>query len=147
MLKPSSGLCNMRCSYCFYTDEMRKRKTASYGMMTADVLECVIRKALAATTVQCTIAFQGGEPTLAGIPFFRAAVRFATQHNPNGCEISYALQTNGLLLDDEWCAFLAENHFLVGVSLDGTQDLHDANRPDANGEGTFERVMASIHLL
>lgn len=147
MLKPSSGMCNMRCKYCFYADETQKRSVPSYGFMSLETLEQVMKKALEAADGSCTICFQGGEPTLAGLDFFRHAVELGARWNVHGCAVSYALQTNGLLIDEEWCRFLAQHHFLVGVSLDGTKDLHDANRVDAQGKGTFTRVFRAIQLL
>ncbi len=147
MLKPASGLCNMRCRYCFYADEAAKRETADYGMMSVETLRAVLTRALAETTRAITIAFQGGEPTLAGLPFFEQAVRICKEANVNRCDVSFALQTNGLAIDDAWCTFLAENHFLVGVSLDGPKELHDANRVDAAGRGTYSRVMHALQLL
>ncbi len=122
MLKPSSGMCNMRCKYCFYADETQKRSVPSYGFMSLETLEQVMKKALEAADGSCTICFQGGEPTLAGLDFFRHAVELGARWSVHGCAVSYALQTNGLLIDEEWCRFLAQHHFLVGVSLDGTKD-------------------------
>ena len=147
MLNPASGLCNMRCKYCFYMDEMQKRATENFGFMSVQVLQNTLRTALAACTRHCSIVFQGGEPTLAGLDFFRTAVQLAEELNVNRCSISYSLQTNGLLIDEDWCRFLAEHHFLVGVSLDGPRDLHDANRVDLQGKGTFQRVMNALQLL
>lgn len=147
MLKPASGLCNMRCRYCFYADETAKRETASFGLMSRETLEGVLKSVLAYASGSCNIAFQGGEPTLAGLDFFRDAVRLAEEHNVNHCRISYALQTNGLLIDQEWCHFFAENHFLIGVSLDGPKDIHDQNRLDAMGKGTYGRVMSAVQML
>ena len=147
MLKPASGLCNLRCKYCFYADETSKREVPSYGIMSVDTLRCVLRKTLLHTTRECTIAFQGGEPTLAGLDFFRNAVAIAKEENRNHCTLHFALQTNGTLLDRQWCNFLAENHFLVGISLDGTKELHDQNRVDAGGNGTYGSVVQAIRLL
>ena len=147
MLKPASGLCNMRCKYCFYADETKKRAIANYGLMSFDTLHSVLEKVLSEATRSCTIAFQGGEPTLAGLPFFRQAISICKGKNVNHCSISFAIQTNGLLIDDEWCEFFAENHFLVGISLDGPKELHDANRPDTVGKGTYSRVMHALQLL
>lgn len=147
MLKPASGSCNMRCRYCFYTDETEKRSVPSYGIMTEDTLKAILSRTLSFATSRCTIAFQGGEPTLAGLPFFQKAVALEKELNQNRCRIENVLQTNGLLLDDEWCEFFAENHFLIGISLDGTKDIHDKNRLDAQGNGTYSRVMEAIRLL
>lgn len=147
LIKPASGLCNMRCRYCFYADETSKRGTSCYGLMTRQTLSAVLDHALASVTRSCTIAFQGGEPTLAGLDFFRYAVAEAKAKNRNHVRLHFALQTNGLILDEAWAAFFAENHFLVGISLDGTREVHDCNRIDAAGKGTFGRVMHAIELL
>ena len=147
MLKPASGMCNMRCRYCFYADETEKRTTASYGMMSVETLEAVLSQVLSAAGQSCSILFQGGEPTLAGLPFFEEAVRISRRLNRGGCRVSFSIQTNGLLIDEAWCRFFAENHFLVGVSLDGTKEIHDANRVDAAGNGTYSRVMRALQLL
>lgn len=147
MLKPASGLCTMRCTYCFYADEVAARRVPCCGVMSEDVLRGVLARVLDYATDRCTIAFQGGEPTLAGLPFYRRLIELERELNVHGAAISHALQTNGCDLDDEWAAFFAEHDFLVGVSLDGDRDIHDANRVDVEGRGTFDRVMASIGLL
>ena len=130
LIKPASGLCNMRCSYCFYHDEALNRQTASYGMMEEDTLEAVIQKAIAFSDTDCTIAYQGGEPTLRGLDFFRRSIQLQNKHNTRKIRIHNAIQTNGLLLDDDWAEFLHDNHFLVGISLDGIQFTHDRMRTD-----------------
>lgn len=147
MIKPASGLCNLRCKYCFYADEMSHRDVKSYGMMSEDTLEAVLRRTLAFAERQCTVAFQGGEPTLAGLDFFRKVVELEEKWNVNHVRIENALQTNGILIDEEWAAFLGKHHFLVGISLDGNRQTHDANRLDPKGKGTFARVTRTIELL
>ena len=148
MIKPAGGLCNMRCRYCFYADEMDNRQLQSCGsIMERAVLEAVIRRTLAHAEGQATIAFQGGEPTLAGLDFFRLVVELEKKHNTRHIQIDNALQTNGYVIDEEWAKFLAENHFLVGLSLDGPKDLHDLNRLDAAGKGTYSEVMHAVQLL
>ena len=147
MLKPASGLCNLRCKYCFYADETQKREIADYGMMSYATLSSIIIKTLAETSKQATIAFQGGEPMLAGIDFFKRVIQLVEQNNINHCKVGYALQTNGTLLNDEWCQFFAKNNFLIGVSLDGTREIHDRNRIDHQGKGTYNKVMQGIQLL
>mgnify|MGYP000697282406 CR=1 FL=1 len=120
LIKPASGSCNMRCRYCFYTDETQKRETALRGRMSSDTLHLLIDQALAYADSECTFSFQGGEPTLAGIDFFRDLSAYAAQHpNPKRVRIHYAVQTNGYALDEAWAAWFAANHVLVGVSLDG----------------------------
>lgn len=147
MIKPASGLCNMRCAYCFYTDEMSNREQESYGVMTTETLEKVMEKTLAFAEIECTIAYQGGEPTLAGLDFFKKAAAFQETYNVNKVKIHNALQTNGYALDEEWCRFLKEQNFLVGISLDGIKATHDCHRKSVSGEDTFFRVRESIRML
>ena len=147
MMKPASGMCNLRCKYCFYTDEMENRETPNLGLMSEETLKNVLTKVLAETTSICTIAFQGGEPTIAGLDFFKKAVAYAKELNVNHCKVDFALQTNGTLLTQEWCQFFAENRFLVGVSLDGVKDTHDRNRLDAEDKGTYQRVTRALQML
>ena len=147
MIKPASGMCNLNCRYCFYHDIVEKREQHSYGFMEEKTLEAVVRKGLAAATQECTIAFQGGEPTLIGLDFYRSVVALQKKYNVNRVRIHNAIQTNGLALNAEWADFLRENRFLVGISLDGVKDTHDVNRLDAHGAGTFNRVMQAVQLL
>lgn len=125
LIKPSSGGCNLRCKYCFYHDEQLNRETFSYGFMSEETLELLIKKALEYATGQCSFGFQGGEPTLRGLDFYRRVVKLQKKYNVHHTRIANAIQTNGILLDDEWAEFLHENHFLVGLSLDGTKEVHD----------------------
>lgn len=148
LIKPVSSSCNMRCAYCFYADVAHSRSIADYGKMSEETLETIIQKALAlADGGPVTFGFQGGEPTLAGLPFFQKAVALQKEHNHKNSAIQNALQTNGLLLDSQWAEFFRDNHFLIGISLDGTPPVHDCFRLDAKGKGTFERVLESAHLL
>lgn len=147
LIKPASGNCNLRCAYCFYADITEKRETPSFGMMSEETLEAVVRKALERAQGEVTFAFQGGEPTLSGLPFFRRFVELVRAHNTRNLTVHSAIQTNGILLDGEWAAFLAENRFLVGLSLDGTAAVHDLHRVDARGEGTHKRLMAAVRTL
>ena len=148
LIKPASGNCNMRCRYCFYADELDNREIRSYGKMSLDTMHTIVDKAMEYGDYECTIAFQGGEPTLAGLDFYRDLVAYVTAHeNPKKLKIHYALQTNGYLINEEWAAFLGENHFLVGVSLDGLKEIHDRYRLDTAGNGTYQRVISAIRLL
>lgn len=147
LIKPSSGGCNMRCRYCFYHDEQLNRETFSYGFMSEETLEILIKKALEYATVHCSFGFQGGEPTLRGLDFFRRAVELQRKYNVHHMEIANAIQTNGLLIDEEWARFLHDEHFLVGLSLDGTKDVHDQNRLDPEDKGTFNRVLQAAQRL
>ena len=147
LIKPASSLCQMRCQYCFYASIANNRVQASYGIMPIDTLEELIQKALAHADGACSFAFQGGEPTMAGLDFFEAAVRFQRTYNVHGVSISNAIQTNGYAIDDKWAQFFHDQHFLVGLSMDGPKDLHDRYRIDANGKGTFQRAMAAARLF
>ena len=148
LIKPASGSCNMRCRYCFYADEQENRKVRSYGMMSEKTMKRIVDLGLAYADREWTLAFQGGEPTLIGLDFFRALTAYVKAHpNPKQVRVHYAIQTNGYEIDEEWAAFLGEHHFLVGISLDGTKEIHDRYRPDAAGKGTFSRVMHAIRLL
>ena len=147
MIKPASGLCNMRCRYCFYADEMANREISSYGMMSPATQEAIIKRVLDAAAGGCVFAFQGGEPTLAGLDFFRRQLELERKHNVHHVKIEHAIQTNGLLIDNDWAEFFAQNNYLVGLSLDGKKPLHDAYRVDAEGKGTHARVMRAVQIL
>ena len=147
MIKPVSGACNLRCVYCFYADEAAHRERASYGVMQPDTVRALVRRAFLYADDALTFSFQGGEPTLAGVGFYRDFVKTVESYNTRGAAVSYSLQTNGTLLDDEFCAFLAANRFLVGVSLDGTAEIHDALRKDGEGNGSFARALRGLELL
>jgi len=125
---------------------MSKRERRDYGSMSSSTLEAIVSKALAHAEHSCTFAFQGGEPMLAGLSFYKTLLKLQNRYNP-GVKIVNIIQTNGYLIDDEWASFFAKNHFLVGISLDGTKEVHDANRINKKGGGTFEKVMTSIEKL
>lgn len=147
LIKPASGMCNMECKYCFYHDEGKNRETESYGFMSEETLERVIKKALDFSDTSCSFIYQGGEPLLHGLDFFKKAMEIQKKYNISNRNISNALQTNGISLNKEWAEFLKENHFLVGVSLDGIPFTHDSFRVDKKGRGTFEQVIQGIDLL
>ncbi len=147
LIKPASGNCNLRCDYCFYYDTMSKRERPSYGFMTLETLEAVIRRVLAYAEGHCIIAYQGGEPTLCGLDFFEKSLEFQKKYNRNNVRIENALQTNGYCVDRKWAEFFRENHFLVGVSLDGGPKLHDRYRRTPAGKGSFFQVMEHVELL
>lgn len=147
LIKPASSHCNLRCKYCFYHSLAEGRETGSYGIMKEDTTETIVSKVLDFADHYCTFAFQGGEPTLAGIDFFRKLVDMQKKHNKKNIQISNAIQTNGVVINEEWAKFLSENKFLVGISLDGPGDIHDANRFDVTGKGSFNKVMNGIGLL
>lgn len=147
LMKPSSSLCNMSCQYCFYCDEAAKREQNSYGFMSDDTLKNVIRRTLPRAEYTISYAYQGGEPTLCGLEFFEEAVEYQKQYNQNGIRIFNALQTNGYAIDEAWCKFLKENDFLVGLSIDGTKEIHNSLRCDKSGGGTYERILHTAELF
>ncbi len=149
LVKPASGLCDMRCRYCFYEDVAGSRQARSLGRMDASTAEALIRAGFsyAGPGGSVHFLFQGGEPTLAGLEFFRAFVGTARDLCPTGAEASFSIQTNGRSLDGDWARFFRENGFLVGLSLDGTRTLHDRYRRDAAGNGTWDRTVRALRLL
>ena len=147
LAKPSGPICNLDCTYCFFLE-----KEALYPgdrfRMTDEVLEAYIRQLLEAhTDPEVTIAWQGGEPTLMGVDFFRRALEIAERYRRPGQVLQHTMQTNATLLTDEWCALFREHRFLVGVSIDGPRELHDTYRVDKRGAPTFDKVMAGLTLL
>ena len=149
LIKPASSLCNLRCRYCFYADEAAKRNCADMGCMTEATAELLLREAFALTAPPGAVhfLFQGGEPTLAGLGFFRFFVSRARALCPPGVKLSFSLQTNATLLDEAWARFLREERFLVGISLDGTAAIHNAHRVDAMGKGSWNRAKKGLELL
>ena len=147
LMKPSSGMCNMKCDYCFYCDETQKRIQESYGFMSEQTLKNVIRKTMLRAEGAVSYAFQGGEPTLRGIDFFEKAIAYEKQYNKHGIRVCNALQTNGYLIDEAWCEFFKKNHFLIGLSIDGTKEIHDTYRHNKSGEPTFERICHTAELM
>ena len=147
LVKPASSNCNIDCSYCFYKRLCKTREAYSYGRMSEETLEALIKNAMDYADGTVSFAFQGGEPMLAGIDFYRRAVALQKKYAKKGLAVENAIQTNGTLIDDEWARFFAEENFLVGVSLDGPRKLHDACRKGAGGAGTFTQAMDGISLL
>lgn len=147
LIKPSSANCNIDCEYCFYKCLSSNREAYSKGFMTEETLEQLVMQAFAYAGDYVAFAFQGGEPTLAGIGFFEKAVELQKKYNTNNRIVENTIQTNGILLDENWAAFLAKNHFLVGLSLDGPKKLHDRYRKDVQGRGTFDRIIKAAALL
>ena len=147
MTKPRGAICNLDCKYCYFLSKERLYPNSNFRM-SETLLEEYTRQYIAAQQVpEVTFAWQGGEPTLMGLDFYKQAVGYQQKHKKPGMRIYNALQTNAVTLDDDWCAFFAQNDFLIGVSLDGPQALHDAYRVDKGGAPTFDRVMRGIGLL
>ena len=148
MAKPSGSVCNIDCEYCFYLEkEKLYPEVGQDWRMSDEVLERYVRQQIAAQDVPVVdFAWQGGEPTLMGVDFFRRAVELQRQY-ADGKEVTNAFQTNGILLDDDWGRFLKENDFLVGLSIDGPRAFHDRYRVDKGQRPTFDRVMAGLEML
>ncbi len=147
MAKPRGAICNLDCQYCYY---LCKEQLYSDGdfRMDDDVLEAFTRQYIRAQQVpEVTFAWQGGEPLLAGLDFFERAIQFQQKYSRPGMIIKNVVQTNGVLLDDEWCRFFKRYDFLVGVSIDGPHEMHDAYRVDKGGQPTLDRVMAGVEFL
>jgi len=145
--KPTGSVCNLDCHYCFYLEKEKLYPGRSNWIMSDAVLENYIRQYIQAQRApSVSFAWQGGEPTLLGVSFFRKAVALQRRYAA-GKQIHNAFQTNGVLLDDAWGEFLAENEFLVGVSIDGPRELHDRHRISKGGQPTFDRVMRGIETL
>jgi uncharacterized protein len=144
LIKPSGSDCNADCTYCFY-----KGRSAEVGRgrqrMSDEVLKTLVKDYLGLRFPVSAFAWQGGEPMLMGLDFYKRAVELQRKHGAGGQEVANSLQTNALLLNDApWCRFLHENQFLVGISIDGPKDLHDCYRLDLAGRGTWDRVMRAI---
>ncbi len=147
MAKPSGSDCNLHCDYCFFLKKATLYPGSDFRM-SDEVHEAYIRQLFKAHQVpSVTVAWQGGEPTLMGLDFFRHSLELQKQYARPGTRIENSFQTNGVLLNDDWCSFFRDNNFLVGLSLDGPGDLHDLYRKDRAGRGTFDRVMRGARLL
>ena len=145
--KPTGSLCNLDCSYCFFLDK-EALYPGSRFRMTDEILEAYIKQLVEGhSSQQVTVAWQGGEPTIMGVDFFRRAIAFQEKYRRPGMTFENTMQTNGTLLDDEWCEFYKENDFLIGLSIDGPEHLHDANRVDKGGHPTWKKVMRGLRLL
>lgn len=147
MVKPRGPICNLDCGYCYYLSKERLYPGSDFRMPD-DVLESFTRQYIEAQRVpEVTFGWQGGEPLLMGIDFFRRAIELQGRYRRPGMRLINSIQTNGVLLDDAWCRFFQRHDFLVGLSLDGPRELHDAYRRDKGGAPTFERVMHGAALL
>ena len=141
LAKPSGSTCNIDCTYCFFLSKEALYPNDRHRMSEA-TLDTYIRQLLESHhTPQVTVAWQGGEPTLMKLDFFRRAVELVEKYRRPNQNVEHTFQTNGLLLDDEWCAFFKEHNFLVGLSVDGPRELHDTYRVDRREQGTFDLVM------
>lgn len=147
MAKPTGAKCNLECDYCFFLKK-ESLYPGSRFRMSDEVMEAYIRQTVEGHRVpQVTISWQGGEPTLMGLDFFRRTIEVEKRYVRPGLRIENSLQTNGVLIDDEWCRFLHDNHFLVGLSLDGPRHLHDVYRHDKGGRSVFDRVVRAARRM
>jgi uncharacterized protein len=147
MVKPRGAICNLDCKYCYFLSKEQLYPGSNFRMAD-DLLEDYIRQYIEGQQVpEITFAWQGGEPTLMGLPFFERAVAIQQKHCPPGKWISNAFQTNGVLLDDAWGEFFRANNFLIGLSLDGPRELHDHYRVDKGGRPTFDTVIRGLEVL
>ena len=146
LIKPSSK-CNLGCKYCFYSDLSSYRTLNGNGMMTEKTLERIMQEAFSISSRQVIFAFQGGEPTLAGLEFFKRFIEYESGYKPHEISVHHSIQTNGVLINEEWAEFFCENKFLVGLSMDGNGDLHNMNRVNAADKGTFTKVCETFEML
>ena len=147
MAKPVGAACNMECDYCYYLEKNKLYKDRKESKMSEGLLECFIDQYInCQTTPFVQFVWHGGEPLLCGIDFYRKALRLQKQYGYDR-EISNSIQTNGLLLNDEWCRFFKDHHFLVGISIDGPEKIHNHYRKNCAGRDTFKQVMHGIELL
>jgi uncharacterized protein len=148
LAKPTGAVCNLDCAYCFFLSK-EMLYPGSRFRMADELLEEYIRQLIEAhgDAPEVVIAWQGGEPTLMGVDFFRRSVDLAQRYLRPGQRALYTIQTNGTLLDEQWGAFFREHEFLVGLSIDGPRELHDAYRVDKGGKGSFDRVMKGLAVL
>ena len=148
LIKPASALCNLDCSYCFYLDRnLDPYNDLAHRRMSNDTLERLVDGFLFYSYPNSTFAFQGGEPTLAGLPFYENLVKLQQRLGRNGQSVSNALQTNGVLLDDTWGQLFHQYNWLIGLSLDGPEELNDKYRFNKEGHGTFKWVMRGMEAL
>lgn len=148
LIKPASAVCNLDCAYCFYLDrEADPYKSMPARRMSLDTLERMVDTFLFYSYPSSIFAFQGGEPTLAGLPFFTKLVEFQQQYGRNSQSVSNALQTNGMVIDDAWCDLFKQYNWLIGISMDGPEDVHDTYRLNKGGKPTWARVLESIRTM
>lgn len=147
LIKPVSGLCDLRCCYCFYRDLRARAADPQNLRMDDETLESLIRRAFHEEDACVSFAFQGGEPTLAGLDFFWRFSELEALYRPENVAVQHLLQTNGFGLSAEWVSYLKKEKFLVGISLDGKENMHDVNRKDPSGRGSYARVTKTCRLL
>jgi uncharacterized protein len=147
LAKPTGATCNLDCSYCFFLSK-EMLYPGSRFRMADELLETYVRQLIEAhSTPEVFIAWQGGEPTLMGLPFFERSIEFANKYRKAGQAVRYTIQTNGTLIDEKWAAFFKKHDFLIGISIDGPRAMHDTYRVDKGGQPTFDKVMRGLRYL
>jgi len=146
LAKPSGATCNLDCKYCFFLSKEMLYPGDRFRMAD-EMLETYIRQLLDTPSPDVNVAWQGGEPTLMGLDFFKRSIEYVAKHRRPGQTILHTMQTNGTLLNDEWCAFFKEHDFLIGLSVDGPREMHDAYRVNKGGAGSFDQVMRGWEVL
>ncbi|MFV0486431.1 MAG: anaerobic sulfatase maturase [Vibrio fluvialis] len=148
MAKPGGAKCNIDCQYCFYLPKEELLHQPKQPRMDDETLEKFVKSYIESQDCdEVVFSWQGGEPTLLGLDYFRKIVDLQKKYQPQGVRIENDLQTNGILLNDEWCQFLAEHHFLVGLSIDGPEDIHNKYRITRSGKPTFHLVMNAVDKM
>ncbi len=147
LIKPVSSLCDLACEYCFYAKTASERSSSKPEVMTPELMRVIIDKALSEKPSSLSLIFQGGEPLLAGIDFYRDITEYVKKVNTDKIPVNYTIQTNGCKLNDIFSAFFKKNSFLVGISLDGKESAHNAHRKDKCGKGTYASILRGIESL
>jgi len=147
-VKPVGASCNLRCSYCYYLGKKDLYPGEGSACMDYGLLEKYIISHIEASTEDIIMfSWHGGEPLLAGLEFYRKAVAFQKKHIPSGKSIINGIQTNGTLLDEEWCKFLSGENFMAGISIDGPDELHNRHRRDSSGHGSLNNVLRGMNFF
>ncbi|WP_297596751.1 anaerobic sulfatase maturase [uncultured Cetobacterium sp.] len=147
LIKPSSSNCNISCKYCFYSDVAKNREYQNLGFMSYETIEKLVIDAFEMKPENITFSFQGGEPTLVGIDFYKKFHEFVKKYKNENTGINFSMQTNGILINKNWMELFKNYNYLLGVSLDGNKDVHNTFRYNHKGIGTFTEVIKSIKLL
>ena len=149
LIKPSSSLCNIKCKYCFYLDEAKNRTIENNGTMNESVMRHIIDKVIDNSYDNILFSFQGGEPTIAGLDYFKSFIDYVNFKNNNKYKVNYSIQTNGLIIDDKWCNLFKNNDFLVGLSFDIIENIHNKYKTNLNDnkENFYNKVLNTKSLF
>lgn len=147
LIKPSSSACNLKCQYCFYNDVAENRGIKNFGFMKEETMEKLVKEVFVLNPKIVNFAFQGGEPTLIGVDFFKSFHKFVEKYKTPNSIVNFSIQTNGYLIDKKWIELFNQYKYLIGVSLDGNKYIHDTFRVNHKGEGTYSQIAKNIKLL